>query len=185
LIPEKGRDQNHMPRNNNGATGVVGPAGAAETAAGVLTVDLPQNEESVRVGERTYVIQELPAAAFLEIGTIVSEEVESLAEAGLLREDAWTDLGKDGDYAGIVRKVALIWKRVPRVMGRLLALVLSAEEPDDPDYILRHLRATQLLAVVRTFMRVNPWGDLVEGFFQLREEWGATIQDIREKQPTS
>jgi hypothetical protein len=151
---------------------------AASLAASVLTSDLPTNEVSITVKERTYVIRELSVAAFLSLGAVIAQEAESLSKAGLLKEAVWQDLGKSGDYSDLVSRVALVWAHVPNVCGRALSLIMGGEHPDDPEYILANITPRQLLQIIRAFMRTNPWQDMVEDFFRLRQEAANAFQRI-------
>ena len=158
---------------------------ASALATRVITAGLSTAGQSIVVKERTYVVQEVTVDAFLEIGNLLTEHAEAFAEAGLLSESAFDEI-KGGDYASLVMKLAKVWKRIPSTVGTLLALMLSADQPDDPDYIRKHLKLSQLVTVLRAFMRANPWGDLAEGFFQLRQEWEETLSQLRsENAPTS
>lgn len=153
---------------------------AAAVAVDVLTADLtPLPEATFHIGERAYVVRELPVDAFIGLGNIISDNAEELGEAGLFDQAAWEIKGTD--YTELVRKVAKVWRRVPGVIDRAFALLLSGEEGDDGEYIRKHMTPRQLLAVVKAFMRTNPWQDLVEGFFQLREEWSGEAQAIADE----
>lgn len=97
----------------------------------------PDQEQSFQIGERTYTVGELPIDAFLEVGNIVSDNIEALAEAGLLNEGAWKIEG--ADYSQVAIKIAKVWRRVPTVIDRIFVTLLQGEQEDDGEYIRKHM----------------------------------------------
>ena len=168
LLEEEAEEVEQASSNGSHAPKKFNPAlEASKAASSVLTSESPQKEEVITVGDRTYIIQELPVDAFIQLSGIITEEIEALGEKGLLDQKEWEGVNLK-DTAIVMKKLAQVWQRVPNLAGKLLALMLSGEEPDDPVYIRRNLKPRQLIQVVRAFMRLNPWGDLIEDFFALR-----------------
>ena len=156
-----------------------GQAEASQVALDVLAADNSLNITYERIGDRRYPIEELTALRFLELSDLVVENATLLGEAGLLNQGTFQNLDK-GDYAEMVKKIASVWKRAPDVLGRFFAIVLSGEQEDDGDYILRHIKLfTQVPRVIKAFMKVNPWRDLVDSFFQIGQE----VRGAAEPQP--
>lgn len=145
---------------------------STSTRAALQTVGAndPLDVHREKIGDREYAIEELTAYRFLALGDLITEQAEALGGAGLLNMEAFKELDK-GDFSGLITKVRKLWKDAPQVVGRFFALVLSGEQEDDPDYILKHLKLfTQLPRVLMEFMRVNPWRDLVDSFFQIGQQ---------------
>lgn len=148
-------------------------------AMSVLGGSDPLNQERITIGEREYAIQELTAFRMLDLGALIMSEIQGLADAGLLTADAWGGV-KASDLTTILPRLATVWQRVPGLFGRFLALILSAERDDDPDYILRHIKLRQFTAVILGFMRANEWGDLIADFFRLKSEFQGTVAKLQE-----
>lgn len=147
----------------------------------VLDADNPLNIHIEHIGEREYAIQELSVQGFLDLSELVRAEADVLGEAGFFSQKTYDDLRQSADYTGLVKKVGEVWRRAPHVVGRFLAIVCSAEREDDADYILRHMKLfSQLPRVIRTFMQLNPWEDLVEDFFQIGAEFRTKVAQLRD-----
>lgn len=156
-------------------------ATAEKAALATVGANDPLDVHRERIGEREYSVEELTAYRFLALGDLVTEQAEVLGKAGLLNQETFKALD-DGDFMPLVSKLRTVWREAPDVIGRFFALILSAEAEDDPDYILRHIKLiTQVPRVLRAFMKANPWTDLVEGFFHLREEFQTSIGQLREE----
>lgn len=164
-----------LPKSSTGRkAGDVGQA-----ALSVLSASDPLEQETITIGERQYTIQELTALRMLELGSLIMSEIQSLADAGLLTGDAWGGV-KASDLTTILPRIAMVWQRVPGLFGRFLALLLSAEATDDPEYILKYIKLRQLTAVILGFMRANEWGDLIADFFRIKAEFQQTVARLQE-----
>jgi hypothetical protein len=150
----------------------------AQTALQVLSNEQPQNQQTFQVGERTYMLKELDVVRTLQLGDLIFSQAQSLAEAGLLDEELWRNFDPHNP-TGIMPSLLQVWKRVPEFMAGLLAIILSGEQPDDGDYIVRNMKLRQLLAVIKGFVEVNAWEDLVEDFFGIRETLAGALAQLQ------
>jgi hypothetical protein len=156
-----------------------------KAALHVLSAIDPLQIHTERIGERDYTIQELTAYRFLELSDLIVEQAEVLGEAGLLNQETYKALDS-GDFVPLIKKLRTVWKNAPDVIGRFFALILSAEEEDDAEYILRNIKTfTDVPRVLKAFMKANPWRDLVDDFFQIGAEARTELAEVTEKQHTS
>jgi hypothetical protein len=155
------------------------PGAAAQD---VLSGQLALNQYEERVGNRTYTIKELDVARFFEVGEILNSEAEALGEAGLLKGEAWEGIDRN-DYTQIALKIAQIYRKVPVVVSKLLALIMRGDKPDDGEYIMHTMGLRQFARVIREFMETNAWADLAEDFFQIGAGVRTTIQRVSGADP--
>ena len=145
---------------------------------------------TIQIGEREYTLRELSPLNTLLLTKLVIDEANTLGKAGLLDASKWAGLGgPDGqgtDYTNLLLMIAPVWEQVPELIGKALALILSAERPNDGEYILKHMTNTQLFDVFDAFMETNSVGDIVERFFRSRRKMAEVIAEVTSKRaPTS
>lgn len=169
---------------------VVSPGSDDESNVGhavgeVLEGSTGINASTVRVGERTYIIQTLTAERFGALGTLLLRESQAALETGLptLVDEVRADVkGLDlGTLSGQLGAILAFWERLPATFGKAMALMLSSEAPaDDAPYLVAHLDALTILDIIDGFMDVNRWEDLIERFFRLRARWERGVARLQQ-----
>jgi hypothetical protein len=153
----------------------------ADAAHAALAADEVISQTMIAVAGRAYVIQPVTAARLGLLGNLILREVKAALGTGMLDLVNTQELFKQitPETEGMLDATLRFWELLPVAFGKALALILSAEAPDDATYLTDHLTAPQLFFILNAFWDVNAVEDLVESFFRLRDRWQRTVARLQ------
>lgn len=158
-------------------------ANEAARSAQTLIMNEAQPGRPYKIGDRVFTVQPLKWDALFTFGEVLMSEIANLKKDGIITAETVSLLENVNldSLDSLLATLLKVWRRLPTVGAQLFGLMLSVPAGDGESlaFISAHITLPQVIKMLRDFLDVNEWRDLVHIFTALRSEIGGAIRGAR------